>query len=247
MITSRRVAGVERRALATLALAGASLAVGQFLLVREFVSLLYGEELVIVAVSACFFLGLSVGYGVAARLQPARLQAALALCVGAQLLFPAATRVGAAWMSELAYAGGWLFLWLFGHAIVFAAAPAALLPALLDRRRLVDRSPAARVARLRSSYTAELLGYLAGLALVAACFHRPPATLLALYWSLLVALAWIVGARRRWIAALAVVAAVMTAWLPRLLTATSETVYAFKHGLDGARLRMSIDSPYQRV
>ena len=105
MITSRRVAGVERRALATLALAGASLAVGQFLLVREFVSLLYGEELVIVAVSACFFLGLSVGYGVAARLQPARLQAALALCVGAQLLFPAATRVGAAWLSELAYAG----------------------------------------------------------------------------------------------------------------------------------------------
>ena len=43
-------------------LVGACLSISQFVMIRDFVTILYGEEVVIILVTAAFFLGLSIGY-----------------------------------------------------------------------------------------------------------------------------------------------------------------------------------------
>jgi hypothetical protein len=47
---------------ALLFLVGACLSIAQFVMIRDFVTILYGEEVVIILVTAAFFLGLSIGY-----------------------------------------------------------------------------------------------------------------------------------------------------------------------------------------
>ena len=42
-------------------LVGACLSISQFVMIRDFVTILYGEEVVIILVTAAFFLGLSIG------------------------------------------------------------------------------------------------------------------------------------------------------------------------------------------
>ena len=43
-------------------LVGVCLSISQFVMIRDFVTILYGEEVVIILVTAAFFLGLSIGY-----------------------------------------------------------------------------------------------------------------------------------------------------------------------------------------
>ncbi len=43
-------------------LVGVGLSIAQFIMIRDFVTVLYGEEVVIVLVTAAFLAGLSVGY-----------------------------------------------------------------------------------------------------------------------------------------------------------------------------------------
>jgi hypothetical protein len=43
-------------------LVGACLSISQFVMIRDFVAILYGEEVVIILVTAAFFLGLSIGF-----------------------------------------------------------------------------------------------------------------------------------------------------------------------------------------
>ena len=43
-------------------LIGTCLSIAQFVMIRDFVTILYGEEVVIILVTASFFLGLSLGY-----------------------------------------------------------------------------------------------------------------------------------------------------------------------------------------
>ena len=96
MVASGTRPFVRPREAVTLACAGVAISVSQFLLIREFTSLLYGEELVIVTVTACCFAAMSLGYAWAARAALARLRGALALATLAQLAFPTMTRVAAA-------------------------------------------------------------------------------------------------------------------------------------------------------
>ena len=50
------------RAPVLLFLVGACLSISQFVMIRDFVTILYGEEVVIILVTAAFFMGLSIGY-----------------------------------------------------------------------------------------------------------------------------------------------------------------------------------------
>jgi hypothetical protein len=43
-------------------LVGACLSISQSVMIRDFATILYGEEVVIILVTAAFFLGLSIGY-----------------------------------------------------------------------------------------------------------------------------------------------------------------------------------------
>ncbi|MCA9715651.1 MAG: hypothetical protein KC468_13315, partial [Myxococcales bacterium] len=249
MVASGTRPFVRPREAVTLACAGVAISVSQFLLIREFTSLLYGEELVIVTVTACCFAAMSLGYAWAARAALARLRGALALATLAQLAFPTMTRVAAAGLSELRFAGIWLLGLLIVHALVFATPLAAVLPGLLDRARGAAPAldPAARVARLRRCYTAELVGFALGLVLLTACFSRAPALLLSIHWALLVLLLGLVGVGWRAGVGVGLVALAVACALPQLLPASARTVYQFKHGLGPCEVRLSIDSPYQRV
>jgi hypothetical protein len=42
-------------------LVGACLSISQFVMIRDFVNILYGEEIFIILVTAAFFMGLSIG------------------------------------------------------------------------------------------------------------------------------------------------------------------------------------------
>ena len=43
-------------------LIGVCLSIAQFVMIRDFVTILYGEEVIIVLVTSAFFCGLSLGY-----------------------------------------------------------------------------------------------------------------------------------------------------------------------------------------
>ena len=43
-------------------LVGACLSISQFVMIRDFITILYGEEVVIILVTAASFMGLSIGY-----------------------------------------------------------------------------------------------------------------------------------------------------------------------------------------
>ncbi len=239
---------VTTRELGTLACVGVAISVSQFLLIREFASLLYGEEVVLVTVTTSFFAALSIGYRLASRRSITWLRRALVASVLTQLAFPHGTRIAAAALSEQRFAGVWLLGLLAVHALVFAAPLAVLLPALLDRARApAAREASRRVARLRRCYTAELLGFVAGLLLLTACFNRDPALLLSIYWALLVVLLGLVGARARAVIGVGLTALAAACALPQLLPASARAVYNFKHGFGESEVLLSIDSPYQRV
>ena len=69
-------------------LIGVALSIAQFIMIRDFVSILYGEEVVIVLVTASFFLGLSVGYTLALRISQRAFQYLFIGSVFLHLTFP---------------------------------------------------------------------------------------------------------------------------------------------------------------
>ena len=113
-------------------LTGIALSMAQFVMIRDFVSILYGEEVVIVLVSASFFLGLSVGYLLALKLS---IRVFRYVCIGTvfmHLSFPFSYRYLAAWFSAMD-AGGMAFLaLLFGYALIFNTIFATFLPRIIS-------------------------------------------------------------------------------------------------------------------
>ena len=77
-----------KRQYVQLFLIGVALSIAQFVMIRDFVSILYGEEVVIVLVTASFFLGLSVGYTLALRISQRVFQYLFIGSVFLHLTFP---------------------------------------------------------------------------------------------------------------------------------------------------------------
>jgi spermidine synthase len=224
-------------------LVGACLSIVQFIMIRDFVAILYGEEVVIVLVTAAFFAGLSAGYALSLRLSRPAFERLFIASAFLHLSFPFSYRYAATLLAKLNAGGYGFLLLLFGYALLITAAYAAFLPRLIaqpDNGKNI-------AARLRRNYGLELLGFLAGLMLVALGWNRPVSFLLVLYWLLLGVLLHLALGRWRLTASFAGVALGVSLFLPQLDFHSSALVYEYKHRVAGARMLYSVNSPYQKV
>ena len=236
-LTSRR---------ATLFLIGVALSIAQFVLIRDFVSILYGEEVVIVLVTASFFLGLSVGYLLALRLSARVFRGLFLVSVFIHLSLPFSYRLLAARFAAWDV-GGYAYLALLGvYALIFNTVFAIFLPRLIATG---DDDPDLRSedARLRLYYGLELAGFMVGFGLVALSWHRPAVYLLAPYWLILGVLLHLVLRRVAWTGAFAALAASGLFFFDVLDRGSTALLYEHKHSIRHAQVLYSINSPYQKV
>ncbi len=227
----------------TLFLIGIALSIAQFVMIRDFVTILYGEEVVIVLVTCSFFVGLSLGYALSLRLSTVRFRGLLAGAIFLHLSFPFSYRYLAAGIGALGGGGPAYLALLFLYALLFNALFAAFLPRMIA----LDAHGESEASRLRTYYALELAGFMAGFGVVALSWNRPSWAILLPYWGILgVVLHRTLRNRALTTAyvALAVLAVFTVASLDRH---SAGLVYAHKQGLPGARVLYSVNSPYQRV
>ncbi len=225
-------------------LVGAALSIAQFVMIRDFVSILYGEEVVIVMVTASFFLGLSAGYLLANKLSLKAFRFLFIFSVFIHLTFPFSYRWIASWLAW-SNAGGIAYLsLLFFYALVFNTMFATFLP------RLVHTDAAERLTplqRLQRYYGLELAGFITGFAIIIFSWNRPLEYLLAPYWLIIGLVLFFVARSKLLLAAYAVLAVSAVMFLPLLDRQSTALLYMFKHGINLPKVLYSVNSPYQRV
>ena len=225
-------------------LLGAALSIAQFVMIRDFVSILYGEEVVIVLVTASFFFGLSVGYVVSLRLSVRVFRWLFIGSVFLHLTFPFSYRYLASWFSAADVNGWWFLALLFGYAVVFTSVFATFLPRLIA----VEEAPAEALSdRLVRCYVSELAGFMTGFAVIASSWNHDFARLLVPYWIILGLVLHLSLGRRELTALYATCAAIAAVFLGRLDFHSTAVLYEEKHGIRGAEVLYSVNSPYQKV
>ncbi len=230
--------------LALIFLVGVALSIAQFIMVRDFVTILYGEEVVITLVTASFFVGLSAGYLLSLKLSLRAFRGLLVAALFLHLTFPLSYRLLAVWLSA-SDAGGVAFLaLLFGYALVFNAAFATILPRFIHEGGDADDPP---VARMRRYYALELAGFITGFLVVALGWNDPTVYLMAAYWLILAVILQLAIQRMLVTGVYVALAAAHLAYLPMLDYNSTALLYEYKHGISGARTLYSINSPYQKV
>lgn len=233
--------GVPRsgRAAALLALAGASLLLGQYVVVREVGSTFFSTELVALGSTLLTLAGPSVGYAVAPRMGERLLGVWGGLWLVGQLVVPFGVR---ALVGGLGAAGSlWVAPVLVGiGVIVLSGFPAVFLP-----------RQAGQQAALAELYANELLGALGGLGLVA--LAPSWRALLVLHWVLAVlvlalGLGWRGPARSLPLPLVGVLGAIgLGLAQPALDQAAARVYYCGVHGAVAPRLVATAYSPYQRI
>ena len=103
----------HNKSLVLLFLVGVCLSISQFIMIRDFVTILYGEEVVIILVTAAFFAGLSIGYFLSLRFSK-KFFSTLFLCtVFLHLTFPFSYRILAVEIARSDLSGYWYLLLMF--------------------------------------------------------------------------------------------------------------------------------------
>ena len=225
-------------------LLGAALSIAQFVMIRDFVSILYGEEVVIVLVTASFFVGLSVGYVLSLKLSLAAFRVLFVVSVFVHLTFPFSYRYLGAWFGWLDLGGYAYLALLFGYALLFNTIFATFLPRLISHDEGYGGSA---IERMRVFYGIELAGFMSGFLIVALTWNRPFAVLIFVYWALLAALTYL--ALRRPVVTLSFVsvAFVIGVFLDDLDRHSTALIYAHKHSISKPNVLYSVNSPYQKV
>ena len=230
----------------TLFLIGVAMSIAQFVLIRDFVSILYGEEVVIVLVTASFFLGLSAGYLLALRLSARLFRGFFVVSVFLHLTLPFSYRLLAASFAAWDL-GGYSYLALLGcYALIFNTMFAIFLPRLIASAD-DDPASASEDERLRLYYGLELCGFMTGFAIVALSWYRPPIALLAPYWLILGVLLHLVLRRAAWTGAFTALAVAGLVFFDGMDRGSTALLYQEKHSIRHAQVLYSINSPYQKV
>ena len=225
-------------------LVGAALSVAQFVMVRDFVSILYGEEVVITLVTASFFVGLSGGYVLSLKLSDKAFRVLLVGSLLLHLTFPLSYRMLAVWLSDIDAHGIAFLTLLFGYALLFNAVFAAVLPRFIHEE---DDSGEPQIVRMRRFYGLELAGFITGFLLVVLSWNHPLTFLLAAYWAILTVILFLALRRAALTAVYALLAGVHLNYLPMFDYNSTALLYEVKHGIRGAQTLYSVNSPYQKV
>ena len=225
-------------------LIGAALSIAQFVMIRDFVSILYGEEVVIVLVTASFFVGLSVGYLLSLRLSETWFRVLFVGSVFLHLTFPFSYRYLASGFAVLDYGGYAYLALLFSYALIFNTIFATFLPRMITADTDDSRT---ELERMKIYYALELAGFMTGFGIVALSWNHPLGGLLAVYW-LILGLVLYLTLRKIAVTATYAALAMGVLWVLDDLDAHSTALlYAHKHSIREPEVLYSVNSPYQKV
>ncbi|RMF85960.1 MAG: hypothetical protein D6736_16220 [Nitrospinota bacterium] len=224
-------------------LIGTSLSIAQFIMIRDLVTVLYGEEVVIILVTTSFFFGLSIGYVFSLLFSERVFKILLVLSLFLHLTFPYSYRYLAAYISTLDMSGYAYGAWLLAYALIFNAIFATFLPRFISQRD----GETERLWNLKVFYTLEILGFMVGFFLVSLLWNRRLVYLLLCYWMILAILLHLILTNRGLTVIYVGTALLTGVFLPTIDLHSTAMLYRYKHGLRGARALFSINSPYQKV
>ncbi|MEZ4670077.1 MAG: fused MFS/spermidine synthase [Anaerolineae bacterium] len=219
-------------------LSGINLILVQWVLVREMTALLLGTELVVLLVTAAYFVGLSLGYVVANRMRRSWLKPIALATLGVHLGLPIWFRLLVAWFDSIsAYWAAFVVLPLLTPFLI-SAFYSVFLPLFADNSE----------ATLPQLYASEVMGSGAGvLVLVVLGAAGLPAVYLV-YSLCLLAIVSALGLSWRWTSLAAVLCAIWLALLPEASARSNARWYEQLHELPrGTTTLLSTYSPYQKV
>ncbi len=220
-------------------LVGACLSISQFVMIRDFVTILYGEEVVIILVTAAFFLGLSIGYFLSLKFTEEFFESAFLTIAFLHLTFPFSYRMLAVGIARLDLSGYWYMALMFIYALIFSSIFAVFLP-----RRIHGETA---LQKMKILYSMELIGFAAGFAVVGLSWNKGVDFIIPIYWALLAVVIHLALQKKTWTVAFVLIAVVAGSSLTKIDQRTTALLYENKHSFDKATTLMSINSAYQKV
>ena len=225
-----------------LLIAGANLTLIQFASIKEFASLAGANEIVLLLVITAYFLGLSLGYLISARLSIGTLAALGVATILLHSTLPFSARYLAGSLARINLGGNILpFIFLL---VMFGITPfyAVFLPRFVDAMGI---GSARGMVRL---YAVEITGGFLGLLLAVVLTPARMGGVLALHLAGLVAIVLLfAGARWKRFALLAALPAVYWFSYPAWNRASLEYFYTYMYDFHDPVVLASEFSPYQRV
>lgn len=220
-------------------LVGACLSISQFVMIRDFVTILYGEEVVIILVTAAFFLGLSIGYFLSLKFSEEFFETAFLTIAFLHLTFPFSYRMLAVGIARLDLSGYWYMALMFVYALIFSSIFAVFLP-----RRIHGETA---LQKMKILYSMELVGFAAGFAVVGLSWNKGVDFIIPIYWALLAVVIHLALQKKIWTVAFVLAAVFAGSSLTQIDRRTTALIYENKHSFDKATTLMSINSAYQKV
>jgi spermidine synthase len=225
-------------------LVGTCLSVSQFVMIRDFVTILYGEEVVIILVTAAFFLGLSIGYFLSLKFSEKFFETSFLTIAFLHLTFPFSYRMLAVGIAKSDMNGYWYIALMFIYALIFSSIFAVFLPRLINER---ISNPDNATQKMKILYSMELIGFAAGFAIVGLSWNKGVDFILPIYWALLAIIIQLALQKKSWTVAFVLMAVVAGSSIKQLDRRTTALLYENKHSLDTATTLLSINSAYQKV
>jgi hypothetical protein len=153
------------------------LSISQFVMIRDFVTILYSEKVVIILVTVAFFLGLSIGYYLSLKFSEEFFESAFLTIDFLHLTFPFSYRMLAVGIARLDLIGYWYMALMFVYALIFSS----IFPVFLPRRIHGETA----LQKMKILYSMELVGFAAGFAEVGLSWNKGLDFIIPIYWALL--------------------------------------------------------------
>jgi spermidine synthase len=225
-------------------LVGACLSIAQFVMIRDFVTILYGEEVVIILVTAAFFMGLSVGYFLSLKFSERFFERSFLAIIFLHLTFPFSYRMLAVGIADFDLPSYSYVVLMFVYALIFSSIFAVFLPRLINKN-ISDSDTA--IQKMKVLYSTELMGFAAGFAIVGMSWDKGLDFIMPIYWALLAIVIQLTLQKISWTTAFAVIAVIAGSSIDHLDRRTTALLYEYKHHFHKAETLLSINSAYQKV
>jgi spermidine synthase len=225
-------------------LVGACLSIAQFVMIRDFVTILYGEEVVIILVTAAFFMGLSIGYFLSLKFSEKFFEQSFLTIAFLHLTFPFSYRMLAAGIARLDMNGYWYVALMFLYALIFSSIFAVFLPRLINKNSSNQNTA---IQKLKILYSMELIGFAAGFAIVGLSWNKGVAFIIPIYWALLAIVIQLALQKKFWTVTFVLIAVIAGSSIQQIDRRTTALLYEYKHHLDEAETLLTINSAYQKV
>jgi spermidine synthase len=225
-------------------LVGACLSIAQFVMIRDFVTILYGEEVVIILVTAAFFMGLSFGYFLSLKFSENFFEKSFLAITFLHLTFPFSYRMFAVAIAKSDLHGYWYVALMFVYALIFSSIFAVFLPRLINRNL---SNPDTAIQKMKVLYSLELAGFAAGFIIVGLSWNKGVDFIIPVYWALLAVVIQLALQKKSWTVAFVLLAFIAGSSIEQIDRRTTVLLYENKHSLDNASTLLSINSAYQKV